>query len=149
MAKPAPSAFFCTVLHSQKRALLLAYVELGRLRAACREANVPHQMHYYWKRTDPDYAAAFDEAQQMAGELLEEEAMRRALGFEETRYALDGTPYQVTKYSDTLLIFLMKGAMPKKYGDKVTHTGRDGGPIDVRGLADLLTHARNGQHAGD
>ena len=149
MPRPAPSAFFCTVLHSQKRALLLAYVELGRLRAACREAKVPHQMHYYWKRTDPDYAVAFEEAQQMAGELLEEEAMRRALGWEETHYTAHGMPYEVTKHSDTLLIFLMKGAMPTKYGDRVTHTGKDGGPIDVRGLADLLTHAKNGSHADD
>ena len=53
---------------------------------------MPHQLHYYWKRTDPDYAAAFEEAQQMAGELLEEEAMRRALGWEETHYSARGPP---------------------------------------------------------
>ena len=130
MAKPAPTALFCTIVHSQKRSLLLAYVEYGRLRAACRSVNVPHQLHYYWKRTDPDYAAAFAEAQQMAGELLEEEAMRRGLGWEETHYTAGGTPYTVTKHSDTLLIFLMKGAMPHKYGEKVAHTGDTGGPVE-------------------
>lgn len=149
MPKPAPSALFPTISHPKKRAFLLAYAEQGKLRSACVSAAIDHKLHYYWKRTDPDYAAAYAEAQQMAGELLEEEAMRRALGWEETHYTAQGMPYEVTKHSDTLLIFLLKGAMPKKYGDKVTHTGKDGGPIDVRGLADLLTHARNGSHADD
>jgi hypothetical protein len=149
MAKPAPSALFPTISHSKKRAMLLAYAETGRVREACRAAQVDHKLHYYWQRTDPAYAAAYEEAQRIAGELLEEEAIRRAHGWEETHYTLHGTPYTVTKHSDTLLIFLLKGAMPAKYGDKVTHTGKDGGPIDVRGLADLLTHARNGSHAQD
>lgn len=149
MAKPLPSALFPTISHSKKRALLLAYAETGRLREACRAAAMDHKLHYYWKRTDPDYAAAYEDAQQIAGELLEEEAIRRARGWEETHYTLHGTPYTLTKHSDTLLIFLLKGAMPKKYGDKIAHTGKDDGPIDVRGLSDLLTHARNGSHAGD
>jgi hypothetical protein len=149
MAKPAPSALFPTISYSKKRALLLAYVETGRLREACRAACVDTHLHYYWKRTDPAYAAAYEEAQQIAGEWLEEEAIRRAHGWEETRYTLHGIPYTVTKHSDLLLIFLLKGLMPKKYGDKIAHTGKDEGPIDVRGLADLLTHARNGSHAHD
>jgi hypothetical protein len=125
MAKPAPTALFPTISYSKKRALLLAYAETGRLREACRATSVDTHLHYYWKRTDPAYAAACEEAQAIAGERLEEEAIRRAQGWEETHYALDGTPYQVTKHSDTLLIFLLKGAMPQKYGDrmKVAHTG--------------------------
>jgi hypothetical protein len=105
---------------------------MGKIVAACQAAQLDHSMHYYWHRTDPDYAAAFAEAKAIAGERLEEEAFQRA-------YA----------GSDTLLIFLLKGAMPKKYGDKIAHTGKDDGPIDVRGLADLLTHAKNGSHARD
>jgi hypothetical protein len=132
MAKPAPTALFCTILHSQKRALLLAYVECGRLRAACRAAQVSSQLHYYWKRTDSDYAAAFEAAQQMAGDLLEEEAIRRALGWQERHYTAQGTPYELTKQSDTLLIFLLKGALPQKYGDKVAHTGAAGKEIVMR-----------------
>ena len=104
-------------------------------------------MHYYCLKQDTAYAEAFAEAQALVAALLEEEAIRRAQGWEETHYTLHGTPYTLSKHSDTLLIFLLKGAMPTKYGDRVTHTGKDGGPIDVRGLADLLTHARNGSHA--
>jgi hypothetical protein len=130
MPKPAPSALFPTISHSKKRALLLAYAETGRLREACRAATMDHKLHYYWKRTDPDYAAAYEEAQQIAGELLEEEAIRRAQGWEETHYTLAGTPYPVTKHSDTLLIFLLKGTMPHKYGERVAHTGARDGPVE-------------------
>jgi len=37
----------------------------------------------------------------------------------------------VRRYSDTLLIFLLKARRPGKYGDKVTaeHTGPGGGPV--------------------
>ena len=63
MAKPAPSALFPTISRSKKRALLLAYAETGKLRKACRAAYVDTKLHYYWKRTDPDYAAAYDERQ--------------------------------------------------------------------------------------
>jgi phytoene/squalene synthetase len=149
MATPASTTFFATIRHPKKRAFLYAYLEIGKILDACQRAQVPHSMHYYWKRTDAAYEAAFKEAQEILGEQLEEEARRRALGWEETHYTLDGTRYEVNKHSDTLLIFLLKGAMPKKYGDKIAHTGKDDGPIDVRGLADLLTHARNGSHEGD
>jgi hypothetical protein len=43
--------------------LLLAYAETGKLREACRAAYVDTKLHSYWKRTDPDYAAAYDERQ--------------------------------------------------------------------------------------
>jgi len=149
MSKPAPSALFPTISHPKKRAVLRAYVECGRVKPACAAAKTDFSMHYYWLKQDPVYAEAFAEAQGMVATQLEDEAIRRALGWEETHYTLQARSYDVTKHSDTLLIFLLKGAMPKKYGDKVTHTGKDGGPIDVRGLADLLTHARNGSHASD
>jgi len=119
MAKPAPSALFPIIHHPKKRALLKAYVDLGKIVEACHAVHLDHSMHYYWHRTDPDYAAAFAEAKAMAGERLEEEAIQRA-------YA----------GSDTLLIFLLKGAMPQKYGDKVAHTGDKGGPMVVKVVYD-------------
>ena len=36
----------------------------------------------------------------------------------------------VRKYSDTLLIFLLKGQMKERYGDRVAHTGDNGGPME-------------------
>ena len=89
-------------------------------------------MHYYWLKQDAAYAEAFAEAQGLVAAMLEDEAIRRAQGWEETHYTLSGTPYTVPKHSDTLLIFLLKGAMPHKYGDKVAHTGATGKEIVMR-----------------
>ncbi len=43
----------------------------------------------------------------------------------------EGEPYFEHKYSDTLLIFLMKGAMPDKYRERREVTGADGGPVKL------------------
>lgn len=108
VSAPPPTALFPIIVHPKKRAFLLAYVACGQVVAACAAAHIDHRLHYYWKRTDPAYLEAYGEAQQILGEHLEEEAFARA-------YA----------GSDTLLIFLLKGAMPHKYGErvKVAHTG--------------------------
>jgi hypothetical protein len=115
MAKPAPTAFFPIIHHPKKRAFLKAYIDLGKVVDACQHAALDHSMHYYWLRTDAEYAEAFAQAKVLAGERLEEVAFERA-------YA----------GSDTLLIFLLKGAMPHKYGDKVAHTDNKGGPLVVK-----------------
>jgi hypothetical protein len=111
----APTALFATIRHPKKRAFLQAYLTVGKVLEACQASHLPHSMHYYWKRTDPVYAEAFAEARTMLGEQLEEVAFERA-------YA----------GSDTLLIFLLKGAMPHKYSDKVAHTDHKGGPLVVK-----------------
>lgn len=115
MAKPAPTALFPIIHHPKKRAFLKAYIDVGKVVDACQSVSLDHSMHYYWLRTDPDYADAFTQAKVQAGERLEEVAFERA-------YA----------GSDTLLIFLLKGAMPHKYGDKVAHTDNKGGPLVVK-----------------
>src|SRR5262245_35493141 len=77
-AFPAPSSLFPTIAHKKKRALLLAYAETGQLRRSCRAVTVDHSQHYYWLDTDPDYVAAFAQAERIAAFTLEEEAIRRA-----------------------------------------------------------------------
>lgn len=43
-----------------------------------------------------------------------------------------GAPYIEQSYSDTLLIFLMKGNMPERYGDRRTHVIEGGlNPVDL------------------
>jgi hypothetical protein len=115
MPKPSPTALFATICHPKKRALLQAYLTVGKVLGACQACHILHSLHYYWKRTDPAYAAAFVDARTMVGDQLEEIAVERAFAG-----------------SDTLLIFLLKGAMPHKYGDKVAHTGAKGGPLVVK-----------------
>ena len=63
MAKPAPMRYSLQFPTVKNVPLLLAYAETGKLREACRAAYVDTKLHSYWKRTDPDYAAAYDERQ--------------------------------------------------------------------------------------
>ena len=107
MSTPRMPTLFNEFQHP-KRTFLAAYVRSGNISRASRAARVNLCMHYYWKKTDPRYAAAFEEAKEMAAQHLEDEAVRRALGG-----------------SDVLLIFLLKGFMPEKYKDRhvVEHQG--------------------------
>ena len=93
---------------------------------------MPRQTVYDWRAADSDFAAAWDDALDQAADTMEREAFRRAVeGVEETVYGRvdrysDGEIGKVRKYSDTLLIFLLKGARPEKYRERqqVEHTGR-------------------------
>jgi hypothetical protein len=105
MAVPSDTALFPAISHPKKRAVLAAYAQTGILTKSCASANTDHKLHYYWLRTDPAYVQAFTAAQAMVGDMLEGEAIRRA--------TLE------THASDTLLIFLLKGAKPEKYRENV------------------------------
>src|SRR5262245_49766766 len=111
------SRSFAQVRTPKQRAVLQTYARSGQITTACAAAAVHRTMHYYWMRTDPAYAEAYAEAHAMVADLLEAEATRRALGWEETAYTSDGTPYTIRKYSDTLLIFRLKAAKPEQYRD--------------------------------
>jgi hypothetical protein len=82
---------------------------------------------YARRKADPVFADAWDAAMETAMEtVLEPEAIRRATeGVERTVYH-DGQAVGVERhYSDTLLIFLLKGWKPDKYKDRreVFHRG--------------------------
>lgn len=63
------------------------------------------------------------EALDVGAGALEDEAVRRAyVGVEEPLFYQGKQCGTVRKYSDTLLIFLLKGAKPAKYRERV-HTG--------------------------
>ena len=132
MAGLAKTALFCTILHPQKRAFLLAYCETGQLRASCIAAHISHQNHYYWMKHDAAYVAAFEEAQSIATETLEDEAIRRARdGVKRSIFYKDQEIGEELVYSDTLLIFLLKGAKPTKYRERYEHSGEHGGPVQI------------------
>lgn len=77
---------------------------------------------------DENYRKCFEEATDEAADLLEEEARRRAVeGVFRFKFDKNGNPlvdprtsepYQELEYSDTLLIFLLKGARPEKFCDR-------------------------------
>jgi hypothetical protein len=108
-------------LQHKKRAFLAAFAETGNISAASRLTGISRQAHYEWMESDPDYPAMFKAADQQAAEALETEARRRAVQGTLRPVFYQGNECGVVReYSDTLLIFLLKGAMPGKYKDNVS-----------------------------
>lgn len=109
----------------------------GNVTVTCEALNLRRQTVYEARAVDTDLACNWDDAMQQAADYLEAEARRRAVeGWEEPVYYQGEEAGLVRKFSDTLLIFLMKGANPEKYRDRqqLEHTGPGGGPVqaDVR-----------------
>ncbi len=137
------------------KGFLAALTESGNIRLACGAAGVDRSTAYRLRSSDEMFADAWEHAQAKAADLLEKEARRRATeGVQRLKFDRgslitipligddgkpvldqDGkpitTPYIEHEYSDTLLIFLMKGANPEKYRERqsVEHSGPGGGPI--------------------
>jgi hypothetical protein len=114
----------------KKAAFLESYRVLGNISRACRDAEINRSTYYDWTEHDEAFSAALNVAREEAIESLEAEARRRAVeGVErETGVYHNGLLIATeveTKYSDTLLIFLLKGLKPEKYRERmdVNHSG--------------------------
>ena len=117
----------------KKRKFLESYATTGNVCQTCRETGLPRRTIHSWLRRDKAFRAAYDTAQEEAVEALEAEARRRAeKGTLEPVYHQGQAVGAIRKYSDTLLIFLLKGAKPEKYRDRYEVTGAKGGPIQVQ-----------------
>ena len=99
---------------------------------AARWAKIQRQTHYDWLEQSPVYVQAFERAEKVAGRTLEDEAVRRAHeGIRKAvRYKGRIVGYD-SEYSDSLLLALLKGALPEKYRDRWSGelTGKDGKPL--------------------
>ena len=74
------------------------------------------------KTQDPDFAVAWDSAVEEATDRLEREARRRALeGTEESVYYQGKECGRVKRYSDSLMLALLKAERPEKYKDRVAN----------------------------
>lgn len=100
----------------KKAAFLAAFAKEGTILRAAEAAQISRRTHYLWLSQDEAYAIAFREVEHDAGEALEAEARKRAFAG-----------------SDTLLIFLLKAAIPSKYRERVDMT------LDVRQAVERLT----------
>lgn len=108
----------------RKRAFLLTLADTGQVKRAAQTIGMSRETVYQWRREDPEFAKAWERALEIAAEGLEDEAYRRAHdGVEEPVHYMGMAVDTVTKYSDTLLIFLLKGMKPEKYRERVEHSG--------------------------
>ena len=118
---------FHDIRDASKAAFLDAYAITDSVTRAAVAAGVSRRVHYQWLG-DADYFEAFEAAKEIAAEVLEAEARRRAVEglrkykFHDGKPVLHpetGEPYYELEYSDTLLIFKLKGALPEKYADRL------------------------------
>lgn len=103
---------------------------MGNILHAAKAAEIDRTEHYRWM-AEPGYAARFEDAANDAVDVLEAEARRRAINGvkEPVGWHLGKPGGYVKRYSDTLLIFLLKGARPAVYRERFEHTGKDGAPL--------------------
>lgn len=107
--------------------------ETANVSEACRAVGISRSAAYVWREEDKEFRAAWELAAKIGTGVLEDEARRRAVdGVEEPMVSAGKLVTTVRKYSDTLLIFLLKARDPK-YKDRssVELTGRDGGPVAI------------------
>lgn len=95
--------------------------ETGHVGKSCVIAKVSRQTVYVTRHADESFASRWDSALSDAAWTLEDEGWRRARdGVDEPIIWQGEVIGTQKKYSDTLLMFLLKGIRPDKFGDKLT-----------------------------
>lgn len=109
-----------------KEAMLEMLVELPNITAVCKIFGVnPTTMRRHRKK-DSDFDAKVKEALEDGYDGFEAEAIRRGVqGIKEPVFFQGMEVGEVTKYSDNLLMLLLKGRKSKVYGNKNTEEGQN------------------------
>lgn len=109
-----------TCLTPQKReAFLAALAECGNVSRAAESAGVNRVYMYEVRGKDEDFAKDWEKAARIGASALEDEARRRAFeGVDEPVFYQGKECGAVRRYSDTLLIVLLKAHHPEKYAER-------------------------------
>ena len=109
-----------TKVTPEKRAKFLSILaECGNVTRAAEESECGRIMLYKIKSQDEEFSAAWEEAADIGAKRLEDEARRRAVeGWQDPVWHQGQQVGTVRKYSDTLLICLLKAHHPEKYADR-------------------------------
>ena len=101
---------------------------------ACRNAGITRKAAYDLRKAEPAFEELWLEALESSTDDLVGEAYRRAKeGVKEPVYYKGRRVGTIRKYSDTLLIFLLKAHRRPVYGDKVENELTTGGkPLAVQ-----------------
>lgn len=114
------------------RKFLKAYAATANITKAAEAAQIDRALHYRWLEANENYARAFREAERLAGDFLESVAVQRATeGVVEAVYYQGRPVGAVKRYSDGVMMTLLRGFKPAKYSNKTEISGPDGGPIEL------------------
>lgn len=114
-------------------AFLREFALCGNVLRSCQQIKVSRSTIGEWRK-QPVFEAIYLQAIDDAADLLEEEARRRAVdGVDEPVYYQGKKCGLVRKFSDAVLMFLLKGRRGDVFRDKasIEHSGPDGQPIQV------------------
>jgi hypothetical protein len=104
--------------------------EFPNVSAACIASNITRETAYTHRKLYPEFAWAWEEAEEMSVDALEEACYKRAKeGYEEPVYQQGEMVGTKLKFSDTLACLILKGRRPLIYGDKST--------LDINGKIEL------------
>ena len=108
------------VRSKMKTAVLEAYEEIGRVDFACKRVGLPKTTFYHWLRTDAEFKEAYSNSNEIVVGLMEDEAKRRGIeGVEEPVFYKGVECGTIRRYSDQLLITLLKAHAPEKYRNNI------------------------------
>lgn len=125
-------------LKPQQVAFLDAFIETCSVSKAAKLSKIGKDNHYHWINTSQAYREAFHKAQQPASDVLQDEAVRRAVDGVEKLVTVGGEPASITVYSDSLLAILLKAWLPEKYKDRTEHSVAFDGDVSKLTDAQLL-----------
>lgn len=117
-----------------KAVFLAGLIEGSTVTIAAEAAGIDRATAYRWREADNEFGKAWDEALEAGTDRLEQEALRRARdGVTKPVYQGGKEVGQVQEYSDTLMIFLLKGRRPEKFRERVSAelTGAGGKDLPV------------------
>ena len=109
----------------------------GNVTAAATQAGITRDAAYKARRAKPEFAELWEDAKEESLDAMEAEAWRRAMqGVDEPVYYAGKVAGHITKYSDTMLIFLLKAGRPHKFRER--HSVDVSGRLDVGVVAQTL-----------
>lgn len=98
----------------RKKLFIQALRKNGIVTAACDAANLTARLVYTHRKTDANFAAAWEEGLEASTERLEAEAIRRGVdGVDEPLTYQDSIFGHKKRYSDNLLMFVLKKRKPE------------------------------------
>lgn len=102
-----------------REAFIATLRESCNVSEAARAAGIGRSTAYEWRDDDPEFAAAWDDAEQEAADKLEREAWRRAVEGTDKPVTFQGAITATYKeYSDRMLEILLKAHRPEKYVER-------------------------------